>query len=105
VGTYRDPLGPLQLWGVRWLTGTFFAVELVFGLIAASLYGFATERFWIAAILSSMIPGFLLGYLVQYKLDAAKLSEHRWTVVLLGLIAVVVSGFAVVRALGGSHAG
>ena len=97
-------MGPLQLWGVRWLTGTLFAVQLVFGLAAASLFGFRTERFWIAAILSSMIPGFLLGCLVQYKLDAAKLSEYKWTVVLLGVIAVVVSGFAVVRALGGIHA-
>ena len=105
MGTFRDPLGAVQLWGVRWFTGTFFAVQLLFGVVAASLFRFGTENFFLAVILSSMIPGFLLGYFVQYKVDRAKLSEHKWTVWLLGLIAVGMSVVAVVRALGGTHAG
>jgi len=95
MGTYRDPLGPVQLWGVRWLVGTFFAVQALFGLITAQFFEFPTKMFFVVVTLSSMIPGFLLGYLVQYKLDRAKLLQHKLTVGLLGLIAVGMTIFAV----------
>jgi hypothetical protein len=95
MSTYRDPLGPVQLWGVRWLVGTFFGIQALFGLIAAQFFEFPTKMFFVAATMSSMIPGFLLGYFVQYKFDRAKLPQHKVTVGLLGIIAVGVTIFAV----------
>jgi hypothetical protein len=61
------------------------------------------ENYWMGGALS-MIPGFVVGLLAQRRLDPSKLSEHKSTVSLLGIIAAVVSGFAVYRLLG-SHAG
>ena len=102
----RDPLSYSQLWAVRWLTGTLLIVQLIAGVIVAYTLsaGATRDNLWMGGALS-MVPGFALGLLVQYKVDPAKLSENKLTVGVLGLIALVVFGFAVARATGSIHAG
>jgi hypothetical protein len=103
---YRDPLSWSQLWAVRWLTGTFFAVQLLCGLLGGSILSYRdpAQSFWMGGALS-MVPAFVIGVLVQRKFDPIKLSENKFTVWVLGAIAVGVSGFAVFAAARWADAG
>jgi hypothetical protein len=103
---YYDALGYAQLWAVRWLTGTFFIAQIIGGLVGSYTqpFGINTNNFWMGGALS-MVPGFALGLLAQYKMDREKLAEYWPTVWVTGLIAVLVFGFAVMRATHPIHAG
>src|SRR5450631_2515585 len=106
--SHRDPFSYSKLWEVRWLTGTFVAIQLLFGMVGTVVFSYRStfENFWMGGALS-MIPGFLVGLLIQHNAAPAKISENKWTVVLLGLIALIVSGVAMAQILtmGGNHAG
>jgi hypothetical protein len=105
---YRDPLSYSKLWEVRWLTGTFIAIQVFCGLVGLELFPYqrAVARFWMGGALS-MVPGFLVGLLIQYRVAPAKISENKWTVGLVGLISLIVCGAAIAQLfkMGGNHAG
>jgi len=102
----RDPLAWSQLWAVRWLSGTFLILQLIFGAIGVWAFSYRSPfiNFWMGAALS-MVPGFVIGFFIQRRMNPAKLSENDFTVRLLGLMAVAVTVFAVAEVWNWPHAG
>jgi len=95
-----------QLWEVRWLFGTLLTIGTLCGLLGIVAFSYETsiDNFQMGANLS-LFPAFLIGWLVQRNIAPIKLSENQSAVVILGAVAVIMSGVAISRLLIGSHAG
>lgn len=92
------------LWALRGLALTYIAVYLV-GLMLGPLFpGERPIGSWLGGALATL-PAYLLGVVVQHRIDPTALREHKSTVWILGVIAVAVFAFAVKFLVEGRYAG
>ncbi|MFL6713259.1 MAG: hypothetical protein ACJ8LN_10075 [Sulfurifustis sp.] len=77
---------------IRPLVVTAFAVQIVGALfgIALSKYPSWFVNLWAGGALMTF-PGFLLGLLVQWRINAERISEHRVMIRRVGLIALILT--------------
>jgi hypothetical protein len=103
---YRDPLALSQLWAVKWLSGSVFMSQLMFGALGAFAFSFGSTHtnVWMGGVLS-LVPAFCLGLLLQHRMDPDKLSENKWTVWALGAIALILTGSAIAQLVTETGAG
>jgi hypothetical protein len=106
MSAYRDPFSLSRLWAVRWLTGTLFAVQVACGIVGLFVapHWVPFQRFWLGGALATF-PGFLLGLLLQFRINPSAIAEQRLTVWLLGVMTPFLTGYAIVMEIGGPHAG
>ena len=101
-----NALGFRTLWAVRWLTGSLFGAQILFGLIGIFVFSEAVpfQRFWLGGALASF-PGYVFGVVLQYRVAPAQMAEHKFTVWLTGLITLLLFAQGIQLAYEGMHAG
>jgi hypothetical protein len=101
-----DVLSYRSLWAIRWLSITLFALQLVAGVVAVIMLagGRSMLSFWLGGVLATA-PAYLLGLLVQHRVDPTALREHKATALALGVISIGAVAAAMVMFVGNGFAG